>query len=424
MKPTVLAIDFGTSNSLVTAANQDEVFEPVPLDSYASDPSLFRSLIYFPTAQKAYYGTEAIQRFIENQCEGRLIRSIKKQLPVRSFVGTWVEDRPLNLEDLIALFLGEMRTRACKHFDCDIDKAVIGRPARFSLNDIDDQFAQRRLEEAAKRAGFKAVSFCPEPLAAAYEFRGQIEDTKNVLVADFGGGTSDFTVIKIGRRNFSPSDVLSIGGVPVAGDALDGAVMRKEVSPFFGSDVQYRVPFGSNIMRMPSHLMGLISSPADISFLGLQDAKEFLRQVSAWTLSADDKKRMDRLLILIEEKVGFHVFERIEAAKRELSKHENALIKIDYPKLELEQPLSKAQFETACANPINAILDMLDKTVAAAGLQPSQIDIVCCTGGTARVPALNEGMAKRFGAEKLQQHQFFHSVAKGLALRAREFAQG
>lgn len=422
MKPTLLAIDFGTSNSLVTAANASQIFDPVPLDPAASDPTLIRSVIYFPNSRQAYYGAEGIQKFISNNCEGRLIRSIKRQLPVRSFVGTWIEDRPMNLEDLIALFLKEMRVRACKHFDCDIDAAVIGRPARFSLDELDDKHAENRLNEAARRAGFKTVEFCPEPLAAAYEYRAQIDGTKNVLVADFGGGTSDFTVIRISKHHFDPSDVLAIGGVPLAGDALDGAVMRKEVSPFFGANVEYKVPFSSNILRMPAHLIGLISSPSDISFLGIQDAKDFLRQIKDWALSEKDRVKMDRLLTLIQDRVGFQIFERIEASKMELSSHDRSIIQIDYPGLELSHPITKTRFDEVCAPPIQAILDSMDETVKASGLKPSEIDIVCCTGGTARVPAIHDGIVARFGSAKLNEHQFFHSVAKGLALRARERA--
>jgi hypothetical chaperone protein len=424
VKPNILAIDFGTSNSLVAAANENQIFDPIPLDPFASDPTIFRSLLYFPDAQKAYYGAEAIQKFVGNEFEGRLIRSIKKQLPLKSFIGTWIGDRPMNLEDLIALFLKEMRLRACKFFDCEIDRAVIGRPAKFSLDEAADRFGEFRLLEAAKRAGFKSVIFCPEPLAAAYDYQEQITEVKKVLVADFGGGTSDFTVIRIGKKHFEPSDVLAIGGVPVAGDALDGYVMRKEVSPFFGGDVEYQVPFSSNILRMPAHLMSLISSPADISFLGIQDAKEFLLQLRSWTLSNKDKEKMDRLLILIEDKVGFQIFERIEAAKKELSKKNESIIKVDYPKLELAQPITKVQFDTACKTPIHSILEALDKTVALAGLEFKDIDLVCCTGGTAYVPAINEGILARFGKDKLRQHQNFHSVVKGLALKAQEVVRG
>lgn len=418
--PSMLAIDFGTSNSLLVAASADKVSDPIPLDPFASDPTIFRTLLYFPSMNKVHYGADAIQSFIKNQSDGRLIRSIKKQLPVRSFIGTWIEDRPLNLEDLIALFLKEMRTRASNHFGIEFESAVIGRPARFALDDGDDRFAQFRLEEAAKRAGFKHIEFCPEPLAAAYEFRSQVADTKTVLVADFGGGTSDFTVIRIGKKHFDPKDVLAMGGIPTAGDALDGAVMRKQISPLFGADVEYKVPFGSNVMKMPSHLVGKICSPADISFLAIQDAKEFLKQIRQWALTEADKEKMDRLLVLINDKVGFHVFEKIEGAKRVLSEADTARVIVDYPGIEFEKDVAKKAFVESTTPQIEAILKTLDETVAAAGLKPEQIDLVCCTGGTARVPALYQGMAQRFGEAKLQRHEFFHSVVKGLGLRAQE----
>ncbi len=419
-KPSILAIDFGTSNSLVAAAGENVLYDPIPLDPGASDPTIFRTLLYFPNQNKVYYGSEAVSQFVINQSDGRLIRSIKRQLPNRSFVGTFIENRPFNLEDLIALFLKEIRIRAGNHFQMDFTRAVIGRPARFSSDDIDDQYAQTRLNEAAKRAGFTSVEFCPEPLAAAYEFRSQIDKTQNVLVGDFGGGTSDFTVIRIGKQHFSPSDVLAIGGIAVAGDALDGAVMRRHISPFFGANVEYQVPFGTNVMRMPSHLIAKICSPADISFLAIQDAKEFLRTVRKWALTEEDRERMDRLLILIEDKVGFEVFEKIEKAKRELSEQLQTHVKVDYPGLEFDLPMSKSQFDEASHDQVQAILDKLDETVAMSGLKACEIDVVCCTGGTARVSAIHQGLVDRFGEEKLQKRAFFHSVVKGLAQRAAE----
>ena len=123
-RPTHLAIDFGTSNSLVAAASADQVWDPIPLDPLASDQTIFRTLLYFPDSQRVYYGAEAVEKFRENQADGRLIRSIKRQLPNRSFVGTFIDNRPLNLEDLVGLFLREVRLRAAAHFGVEINKAV------------------------------------------------------------------------------------------------------------------------------------------------------------------------------------------------------------------------------------------------------------------------------------------------------------
>ena len=163
----------------------------------------------------------------------------------------------------------------------DVEFAVIGRPARFAVDSADDKYAQFRLQEAARRAGFKHVEFCPEPIAAACEFRSRLDEPKTVLVADFGGGTSDFTVMRMQRGVYRDSDVLAMGGVSVAGDALDGAIMRHRLAPYFGSDVAYSVPFGANILKMPGHLIERICSPADISVLESGISSSFCATCSA-----------------------------------------------------------------------------------------------------------------------------------------------
>ncbi len=228
---------------------------------------------------------QAIEDFVrdnEEEAGGRLVRSIKKFLPQQSFTGTTIANKNLSLEAMIGVFLGEMRRRGNNHFGQDVTTVVLGRPARFSGSDTLDKLAQDRLEKAARIAGFRQIHFCPEPIAAAYEFRATLTTEKTVLVADFGGGTSDFTVIRLKppSQPFSTSDVLSIGGVSVAGDAFDGSLMRKSVSSYFGADVQYKVPFGSNILTMPVHLMEKICSPADISVLRERDTIEFFRNVT------------------------------------------------------------------------------------------------------------------------------------------------
>ena len=251
----VYAIDFGTSNSLLAAADHQKLYSPIPLDMSASDPTIMRSILYFPTMKQVYYGSKAISEFVNHDMQGRLVRSVKKFLPMRSFIGTFIDNRPMNLEDLIGVFLSEMRKRANEHYGQDVDSVVMGRPARFSEDPVDDQFAQYRLEKAARIAGFKTIEFYPEPVAAAREFRNRYDEPKTVLVADFGGGTSDYTILKVSKNAYHESDVLSVGGVSVAGDSLDSALMKHRISKHFGADVRYQVPFGSNVLQMPVHLM-------------------------------------------------------------------------------------------------------------------------------------------------------------------------
>jgi hypothetical chaperone protein len=422
MSKLVYAVDFGTSNSLLAAANSKELFAPIPLDPEASDPTILRSLLFFPSQKQCYYGSSAIKEFKRNDLQGRLIRSIKKFLPIRSFIGTFIDDRPMNLEDIIAVFLGEMRRRANEHFNQDVDSIVLGRPARFSVDKADDDFAQYRLERAARGAGFKNIEFVPEPLAAAFELRKKLKESKTVLVADFGGGTSDYTVIRISPDAFKDSDVLAISGVPFAGDALDGSIMKNKLLPFFGGDVSYVVPFGSNVLKMPVHLVDKLCSPADMSILRKRDVMEFFKNVRQWSLTPQDTEKMDRLFCLIEDNLGFDIFEEIEGSKRRLSASDQTKIQFNYPTIDLDETLTRREFESCVSDPLGKILSCLDETLKLAQLQPSDIDLVFCTGGTAKVPLLNQELIKRFGIEKIQERNNFHSIVEGLAVRARELA--
>lgn len=414
------AIDFGTSNSLLGAADGTKFIPPIPLDPTALDPTVMRTLLYFPNPNKVHYGSQALIKYTENYGEGRLIRSIKKHLPQRSFIGTYIEDRPFNLEDLIGYFLFEMRKRANKHFNQDVDRVVLGRPARFSADDAEDRFAQDRLEIAAKKAGFKWVEFLPEPIAAACEFRTTLNQEKIVFVGDFGGGTSDFTVMRMRREKYDPSDVLSIGGIAKAGDVLDGSVMRHRLCDYFGSNVAFQVPFSSNVLKMPTHLMEKICSPADISILAKRDVIEFLKNVEKWATSQKDKEKMKHLFTLIEDSLGFSIFEAIEKTKKELSTSENSQFNFDYPGVSLKENIQRNEFDQYIESNVNAIIECMDQTIQNANIKPEAVDIVCMTGGTAYVPAIREALVKRFGPEKIQARKHFHSVVEGLAQRAKE----
>lgn len=419
-EPLAYAIDFGTTNSLLAAANREAVHPPIALDPIARDPSILRSVLYFPDASRCFYGADALRQYAALGPQGRLIRSIKKHLPSRSFVGTYIDERPMNLEDLIGAVLGEMRARANRFFGADVKRVVLGRPARFAVKDEDDRFAEYRLERAARSAGFTQIDFLPEPIAAAREFRATLTEPKLVLVADFGGGTSDFTLLRMRRERYDASDVLAIGGVSVAGDAFDAALMRHHVARHFGSEVTYRVPFGQNELRMPPALMEKICAPAEASLLRREDALGFLRDVRSWSLGGDDKRHLDQLLIFVEDNLGFPVFEAIEMGKRALSEAEQTSIVYSYPGIEIAEPVTRAEFTHSSARATEAILNTLDATLERGGALPGQVDIVCCTGGTARLPALAAALAERFGEAKLTQFQHFHSVVHGLADHARQ----
>lgn len=424
MSELVYAIDYGTSNSLLTAAEGDKVHPPIPLDPVASDPTVLRSILYTPAHGVWFYGASAIDQYMENLAEGRLLRSMKKYLPDSTFNGTVIHDKFQNLTEIIAVFLREIRRRANEHFQKDVTRAVIGRPAAFSLEGENDELAEKRLRTAAGLAGFKDVVFCPEPVAAAYEFRYQLDETpKTVLIADFGGGTSDFTVLRMSRERFSDKDVLAVGGVPIAGDRFDGSIMRHMIAPHFGSDVTYKLPMGSVELKLPHHLLNRLCTPADVSLLARKDVQGLLKDAQRWSLNEVDAKRMDRLFLLVEEHLGYKLFRSIEQTKIELSGATKARFKFDHPGIEVEEEVFGADFKAFSADLVERITTSLDETMKRAGVKAAEVDIVCCTGGTAKLPALSHELERRFGKDKLRQHRHFHSIVGGLAEKAQALLQ-
>ncbi|WP_437305804.1 Hsp70 family protein [Sorangium sp. So ce388] len=420
-RPEMYAVDFGTSNSLLAAASAEATCPPIPLDSAAADPTVLRSLLFFGQ-QRFSCGAAAISDFVANGMQGRFIRSIKKYLPDRSFSGTQIGGRLVTIEDLIGRFLKEMRGQANRYFQADVARVVLGRPAKFSTEPADDRLAEERLERAARIAGFRDVFFCPEPVAAAHDFHLELDRGAVVLVADFGGGTSDYTIVRMRREGFAPSDVLSLGGVSIAGDALDGSLMRHKIARHFGAEVTYRVPLGANQLTMPRPIAEKLCSPADMTVLQHRDVLAFLRDVKAWSLGPEDQQRMDNLLCLVEDSLAFQLFEEIERSKRALSGEAVTEFRFDYPSMHIRERIAREEFEAASERQIDAILRALDQTVQDAGMSFDDVDVVCCTGGTARVPALRRGIERRFGQGKVRQLRSFHSVVQGLAERARGIA--
>lgn len=414
MSDTILAIDFGTSNSLVGACTKGQRIESIPIDPLSSDPTIMRTLLYFPHPDLCYYGQEAIDKYIEEEMEGRLFRSFKSHLPNKSYLGTVLENRILTLENMVGVFLLELRKRAEKHLNTKINKAVIGRPARYSMDPVADEFALHRMRKAAEFAGFSEVQFTPEPLAAAFDYRRQITSEKIILIGDFGGGTSDFTVIKLNPNSFHKKDVLSIEGCPLAGDALDSVFMANRLNEFFGAKTKYRYPMSNNTLSMPISIMQKLNHPAHIVHLKEKDTYEFIKEVRKCSLRDKDKFNIDRLFVLIEDQQIFSFFEEIEKTKRALSDQDNAQFKFDYPEIEITQDFTKDFFINSAIEAKEKIFSSLDECLNGAGITANQIDLVCLTGGTAKVPFIREEFIQRFGAEKLQTQSHFHSVMSGL----------
>lgn len=418
---TILAIDFGTSHSLVGALHQGRRVDDLAIDPSSQDPTLMRTLLYFPNADQCFYGTEALRKYTELEMEGRLFRSFKSHLPNKHYLGTVFDNRILSLENMIGLFLLELKKRAEVILKTKVAKAVIGRPARYSMDAAADEFAIHRMKKAAEYAGFTDVIFIPEPLAAALEFRRGINQEKTILIGDFGGGTSDFTIMKITPDNFQKKDVLAVEGCPLAGDALDSVFMSSRLNRGFGAQTKYRLPMSDNIMTMPVSIMDRLNKPSQIVHLKERETYEFIKLVRKCSLRKEDKEAIDRLFVMLEDQQIFAFFEEIEKTKKSLSSRATSAFKFDYPDLETSEVFSSVEFEDWAFKVKNEIFSALDRCLAQAGLVESQIEHVFLTGGTAHVPFIQREFTRRFGASKMQTKKIFHSILSGLIESAKSW---
>ncbi len=423
-KPTIFALDFGTTNSLLAAAAPGRTFDPVALDPLAADPTILRTALHFTTADDVVCGQAALRRYVDSGLRGRLLRSIKRHLSSAAFEATRIGGTRVTIEEITAAFLRPMRLAACQSLDADVDRVLLGRPARFSAHGEEDALAEARLGRAARLAGFREVWFCYEPVAAAYDFAGRFERARTVLIADLGGGTSDFTVVRMRPDAFSADDVLAVGGVAEAGDALDGALVRAEVAPLLGSRAPYRVPSGSNAVTMPGDLIRLLCSPARLTLAEERYVLESLDTIRRGLLDEADAHLLSRYTTLISDAVGYQFYEAVESAKVRLSSADATLLGFDYPGIELAHTITRARFDEAVRLPLEAILDALDRTLASAGLGPSDIEIACLTGGTSLVPLVEATLRSRLSGAQVVRLRSHHSVVQGLARCARSLEEG
>ncbi len=409
-------IDFGTSNSLLSFAKKGEKSRLINLEN--GGPVL-RSLIFTPDQGEYYFGANAIDQYQEFGGEGRFFRSLKKFLPEPSFKGTEVFGKRMKIEELIATFLREMKTRADKEVGEKVSNVVLGRPALYSLEKEKDQLAQDRMYKAAQLAGFKQIEFCPEPVAA-----GLCSETLHndglVLVCDFGGGTSDFTLLKMDADTFGQNNVHGLSGVFVAGDAIDGRIMRNFVSSHFGKDIKYRVPMSDNELGFPRRLLGKLCNPAHIVFLKERDTWEFLKELEQWVLEGDNQRHMAQLFCLVEEDLGYPVYSAIEKSKIELGSEDKSLFTFKHSEIDIQMPIEKNAFEISVQGELDEIFESLNQVFEQSGYNSSHIDRVRITGGTGQMPLIQDYLIKRFGADKIEMSEAFQSVAQGLG----KYAEG
>jgi hypothetical chaperone protein len=416
-------VDFGTSNSTVGW------IRPSPVQSGKSallaledGKTTLPSVVFFNAEdEQVSYGRAALADYLEGY-EGRLMRSLKSLLGTSLIDGqTEVAGRALPFRLLLAQFIGELKRRAEQQAGRAFRRAVFGRPVFFvDNNPAADRLAEDTLAEVARAVGFDEIGFQYEPIAAAFDYESQIAREELVLVADIGGGTSDFSLVRLGParagRSERRDDILATGGVHIGGTDFDKYLSLEAVMPLLG----YRGALLSGAEIPSSYYFHL----ATWHTINQAYTRKSIAQLAELVRDAREPARLARLQHLIDERAGHWLAMQVEAAKIGLSGQEQVTLALDRLAPPEQLPVTRAQFEQA----IGPLVDSVDATVlrllADAGVAPGAVDTVFFTGGSSGVGLLRERIGALLPSARKVEGDLFGSIGAGLALDAqRKFGQ-
>ena len=401
-----VGIDFGTTNSAIAVASARGDVELVPL----AGAGYWRTVLYFEPGGRLTAGAPAIARYLETEGEGRLVQSIKSHLASAAFSRTSIFGRRWQLDDMIAAYLRQLRVAA--PFDLG-SRCVIGRPVRYwgADADADDARAVGRMKDALAKAGFSEVVFEYEPVGAAARYAATLDHDELIVVADYGGGTTDYSAIRVGPGR---AEVLATGGIGISDDAFDARVIDAIVAPALGRGTRYRDEMGGEA-PVPAWLYSHLRRWHLLSFLREESTQRLLDRVVRGAL---DPERIGRLVSVVDEDLGLPLHRAVEGAKVRLSRVQHD--RLELPALALDLPIARDAFDAWIAEDLAAIDQVLDDVLARAGVAAGDIDRVFATGGSSLVPAVRGRLVARFGDDRVVGGEELTSVAWGLAARARE----
>ena len=429
----MLGLDFGTTNSAIALAQADGASRLAAFTLDGRPTSTFRSVLYFspddaevgrpPRALAGPRGIEAY-RDAGTGAGGRFIQALKSFLASRLFEGTYVFGWKFTLEDLVAIILSALRCAAAEQFGRPGERVLIGRPVHFVVGGTGETDPERdaaalgRLRSAAAQAGFEDVAFEYEPVAAAHHYERGLDHDELVLIGDFGGGTSDFCLVRLGptaRREADRSrTILGVDGVPLAGNAFDARLVRAVVSPALGLGSLRRSERGQRL-PIPSWIYSRLERWEDMSMLATPATMETLRQLRRQSL---EPQRIDALIQLVQGDLGYLLYQEVERAKLALSLDTGARFAFTPLTVPIERLVARTELEGWIAADLQRIRSCVDRLLARCAVAPSAIDRVFLTGGSSLVPAVRRIFAERFGPDRLRGGDELTTVARGLAMIA------
>ena len=322
---------------------------------------------------------------------------------------------------MVFCILSELKHRIQTIIKGDITAVVLGRPAIFSEDDEGEKLAEQRLLRAAKRAGFEQVCLQREPIAAALAYKHSLNKPELVFVGDFGGGTSDFTVMRLSPNRVDVighgDDILAVNGISVAGDAFSSAIMEHQILKNFGFKAQYSQhrTSGDGWLPVPTSIHYAICEWHRIPFLQNSRNRHLIQEMVRYS---DDKQGFMRLQALIEENLGYSLFQSIQEAKRDLSSNYASRVRFNRSIINIDEEITREGFEEMIEDHIEELGLCIDRTLATADIGAESVDAVFLTGGTSQTPRIHRLMVEKFGEGRLRLGDAFTSVAEGLALSA------
>ncbi len=411
---TAIGIDFGTSNSAV-ACRVAGATRLLPIEGAAT--TLPTAIFFNAEDRSTHFGRDAIALYLAG-VEGRLMRSLKSLLgsPLMQ-EKTAIFDGLVSFEDIIARFLHEMAERAAREMGRLPERVVIGRPVHFVDDDSKrDERAEQSLRAAARAAGFRDIAFQLEPIAAAFDYEQRVRKESLVLIVDIGGGTSDFTVVRLGperaAREERGDDVLATTGVHIGGTDYDQRLNLDRVMPLLGFG--HHGPQGREV---PSKVFFDLSSWHLINWLYLAKAT---RQARELRTSYADTRLHDRLMAVLDERHGHRVLGAVEQAKIDASVGDApATIDLDCAEPGLTASLSPADMAQQLAAQFEAVIACAHACVKRAGLRSNELDAIYLTGGSSALRPFQQALRKSFAGVPLVEGDLFGGVASGLAFAAR-----
>ena len=436
-----VGIDFGTSNSGVAVYDGQHV-RLLPVDPKNGIPEVIKTVMYITRDYRTSIGQEAVENYYRDNVNrqrryikqwageidvygadmhyvrdifvyvdelkpGRLLQYLKTALRKERYEGTQIFERYYTVGDLAKTYLSLLKQRAEAVLGEPLEAVTLGRPVKFSESPEQDHKAQETLRHAAQEAGFKEVDFELEPIAAALDYEQSIDKPQNVVIFDFGGGTLDIAVMRLGDPG--KREVYANGGVDIAGSDFDRAIIEKRMLSHFGYG---RVKHHPEIMEMIYAIPDWMALPE----LGTPINKNILdKAIQAGTSPI----QLKALQGLIYNDLAFTFYNRVEGGKIALSGDGATIITLEDKDIPLWELYTRHQFETDIYHYLVDVEKVLLDTIAGSGLEPGEIDAVVKTGGSSSIPLFTEMLERVFGKEKVKESNAFTSVVAGLAIKAK-----